>query len=281
MPARLPIAILLPHCGLDVPRELLGRVSLNACDLFNEADIYTDLIYDFRDEVACWLTFPYARAMIDVNRSTGHNHSRPGDGIVKTQTSYGIPVHHPGQAPGAELEHSLIDRYWRPWHQQLATLAADPRIRLVIDCHSMAATGPGHYDDPGARRPRACVANLGDHLAEPALGRRHPTAPPALARDFAAKLGRGLADLPTLAPASRDVGINTPFAGGWNIWAHAGKSVFGHPPQVWLMVEVSRGLYVGPQACDSPVRPPNRPLIDTLRARLWQAIIGLYEESGR
>lgn len=280
MPARLPIAILLPHCALDLPVELRERVSLSECDLFNEADIYTERIYDFRDEVASWLVFPYSRAVIDVNRSTGHHHNRPGDGIVKTQTSYGIPVHHPGRAPDPALERALIERYWRPWHQQLAALAADPHIRIVIDCHSMAAAGPGHYDDPGVCRPRACVANLGDPLAEPVPGRRRPTAPPALTRDFAAELGRGLADLPALAPVGGDVGINTPFAGGWDIWAHAGRAALGHPPQIWLMVEISRGLYIGPQACNSPVCPPNRPSIDTLRERLWQAIMALYKEIG-
>ncbi len=281
MAARLPIAILLPHSGLEVPREVRGRVALADHDLFNEADIYTDLIYDFRDEVERWVTFPYARAVIDVNRSTGHKHSRPGDGIVKTQTSYGIPVYHPGQTPDAALERRLIERYWRPWHQHLAALAANPQFRLVIDCHSMAAVGPGHYDDPGARRPRACVANLGDEQGEGIPGRHRPTAPPELVRSFAASLGRLLQDMPTLAPAGAPVGINTPFAGGWNIWAHTRTAPPERPSQVWLMVEVSRGLYVGPQSHNSPPQPPNLPQIAALRERLWQAITALHAEASR
>ncbi len=263
----LPIAILLPHCGLEVPPEVADRIALSESDIFHEADIYTDLIYDFRDRVRRCLTFPFARAILDVNRSNGNHHSRPGDGIVKTQTSYGVRVYRPGFEPDAALEGHLIDRYWRPWHQQLAALAADQSIKLVIDCHSMAAFGPRHYDDPGAARPRACIANLGNHTGE-AVGSRRLTAPPGLARAMAERLGDCLAGLPSLTPTGPSAAINQPFAGGWNIWAHGGKS------QPWLMIEVSRGLYVGAQNSRTPISPPRRHEIEMLRDSIWQAIAG-------
>lgn len=261
----LPIAILLPHSGMQIPPEVSGRIALSERDLFHEADIYTDLIYDYRDRVRHWLCFPYARAILDANRSNGHSHSRPGDGIVKTQTSYGARVYKPGAEPDAGLERRLIERYWQPWHQQLAALASDKTLELVIDCHSMAAYGPGHYDDPGAIRPRACVSNLGDENGE-AAGHRHLTAPPPLTRSLAHYLGECLADLPALTPASPAASVNQPFAGGWDIWAHGGKR------QPWLMVEISRGLYVGAQDAAAPVSPPRRHEIEVLRDRIWQAI---------
>ncbi|MBX7236955.1 MAG: N-formylglutamate amidohydrolase [Caldilineales bacterium] len=261
----LPIAILLPHAGLEIPPEVAGRLAIGEREVFHEADIYTEAIYDFRDRVRQWLAFPYARAIVDVNRSNGHHHTRPGDGIVKRKTSYGAKVYQPGAEPGAALEDRMIDRYWRPWHQQLAALAVDQEIKLVIDCHSMAAFGPGHYDDPDAIRPRACVANLGDGEGR-AVGHRHLTAPPALARALAGHLGDRLADLPALAPAGPAAALNRPFAGGWDIWAHGGKR------QPWLMIEISRGLYVGPQDAAAPTSPPRRREIELLRDRIWQAI---------
>ncbi len=270
----LPLAILLPHAGLAAPPELRDHLALSETDIFNEADAYTDLIYDFRDRVTHWLRFPYARALLDVNRSNGNNHSRPGDGIVKTQTSYGVRIYRPGCVPDHALEQHLIERYWRPWHQQLAALAADPRIKLVIDCHSMAAFGPGHYHDPGAVRPRACVANLGDRHAAP-LPDRRLSAPPALSRDLAHRLGDRLADLPVLAPTGSAIAINHPFAGGWNIWAHGGKR------QPWLMIEISRALYIGPQQANTPISPPRYHEIENLRDRIWQAIEATYDDVKR
>lgn len=265
MSAPLPIAILLPHAGLAVPPELVDRLALDEAALFHEADAYTDLIYDFRGRVARWLRFPYARALVDVNRSDSDNHTRPGDGIVKRQTSYGRPVYRPGCEPDPALERALIRRYWQPWHQQLAAIAADPAIRLVLDCHSMAAIGPDAYGDPGALRPRACVANLGDEQAEPVFW-RPVTAPPELTRQLAEAIGRALADLPALTPTGPAVAVNRPFAGGWNLWAHGGKA------QPWLMIEISRGLYIGAQHDRAPIVPPDGERIAVLRERLWAAI---------
>jgi formiminoglutamase len=270
----LPIAILLPHAGLETPPEVAGRLAIGEREIFHEADIYTEAIYDFRDRVRHWLAFPYARAVVDVNRSNGSHHTRPGDGIVKRKTSYGARVYRPGAEPDAGLENSLVERYWRPWHQQLAALAADDRVKLVIDCHSMAAAGPGHYHDPGAVRPRACVANLGDQEAE-AAGRRRLTAPPSLARALAAELGKRLAGLPALAPTGPAAALNQPFAGGWDIWAHGGKR------QPWLMIEISRGLYVGPQDASASISPPRRREIGDLRDAIWQAIEATWPRAGK
>lgn len=265
MSVLLPIAILLPHAGLAVPPELADRLALDEAALFHEADAYTDRIYDFRGRVVRWLRFPYARALVDVNRRDGQNHTRPGDGIIKTQTSYGRPIYRPGCEPDPELERLLIRRYWQPWHQQLAAIATDPTIRLVLDCHSMAASGPNAYDDPGAIRPRACVANLGDREAAAVPG-RPLTAPPALAQRLAQALGQALNDFPALTPTGPTVALNHPFAGGWNLWAHGGKA------QPWLMIEISRGLYIGAQNDSSPIVPPDEARIEALRETLWQAI---------
>ena len=56
--AKLPIAIVLPHAGLQIPPELTDRLALTPEQIFNEADAYTDLIYDFRDQVVHWACFP-------------------------------------------------------------------------------------------------------------------------------------------------------------------------------------------------------------------------------
>lgn len=277
MPTPLPIAIVLPHSGLAIPPEWSGRTQLSAAHLFNEADIYADQLFDFREQVLIWESFPYARALIDVNRpdddvTAAYPHLfRPGDGIIKRRTSYGQPVFLPGAEPDAALERQLIAAYWQTWQDRLAAIAADPRIRLVIDAHSMAAFGPSHYSDPAQARPRFELANLGDGAGEVEPLRGRTTAPAALLRHMAGRLAACAEALPTLTATGPATALNTPFWGGWDIWGHGGRR------QPWVMVEVSRALYVGPQSGETPPAPPRTDRIDAIRACLWTAIATAYE----
>lgn len=257
-----PIAIVNPHSGLAVPPELEGRLALTDVHIFNEADIYAERIYDYGDSVLHSVTFPIARAIIDVNRPDDPTRTRPGDGIVKRQTSYGAPVFLPGAEPDEKLERLLIDKYWRTWHEQLAAIAADPAVRLVIDAHTMAAAGPTTYGDPGERRPRIAVCNFGDHEGRP-FSETPLTAPPELMRQMARLLKRPFSQLTPLVETGPDVAINHPFKGGMDIAAHGGQQ------QPWVMVEISRAMYVGDQTGETAVSPPNEAAIEGLRQALW------------
>lgn len=270
--SRLPIAIINAHGALACPPELEGRHALTPEQVFNEADAYAGDLFDFHDDVLHWISFPYARCFLDVNRPNDNtlvDHPalwRAGDGIVKRQTSYGVPVFKPGQQPDAREEQALIDTHWRAWHAQLEAVANDPRVKLVFDCHSMAAHGPSHYSDPGALRPRAQVANLGDANAEVEALRGMLSAPAAMTREFSRLLGDAMARLDTLVSAGEPCRINAPFWGGWNVWGHGGTR------QPWLMIEINRALYVGAQHSDAPVRPPDHPRIAAIRDAIWGAI---------
>lgn len=264
MSEKLPVAIIIPHAGLEMPPELAGRVALMESHIFNEADIYADLLYDFRDRVLHWLSFPYARAVLDVNRDLEGN--LPGDGIVKWQTSYGERVYDAGDEPHGWLEQVLIERYWQSWHEQLATIAADERVKLVIDAHTMAGMGPTRYSDPAQVRPRLMVGNWGDERGEVDSVRQQLTAAPTLVRWWAARLGELMADVPALTPTAANYAINSPFYGGSDLLLHGGKQ------QPWMMVEISRALYVGHQSGDTPATPPNMNQIQMIRERLWQGI---------
>jgi formiminoglutamase len=264
---RLPIALVMPHGGLAVPPELDGRIALTPTQIFNEADLYVEQLFDFRDRVLYWETFPYARAILDLNRPADSAlHHRLGDGVVKRQTSYGDPVFHPRLEPEPALENYLIHHYWQPWHDRLTAIERDERVKLVIDCHSMAAIGPDMYDDPAAIRPFAQVANLGDHRGELYASRPRLSAAPEVARALAAALQAALLDLLPLVPAEPDVPLNRPFWGGWNLWAHGGV----HQP--WLMIEMNRALYIGAQTAHTRMVPPDEARIALLRERIWQAI---------
>ncbi len=270
---KLPIAIIIPHAALDVPPEFEGRLALDEKHIFNEADVYTDLIFDFRDRVTHWLRFPYARTLIDVNRPDDPGMlKRVGDGIIKDVTSYGQTIFKPGQHPDLAEEEELVHRYWQPWHEQLADIADDPDIKLVIDAHSMAARGPRKYDPLEKIRPRACVSNLGDRAGNP-NGFPGVTMPVEPLRFLGREVGQRFARLGTLCRAG-DPGpvlINDPYRGGWDLTAHGLVS-----RQPWAMIEVSRSMYIGPQTEDSPTHPPHMDIIGQLREALWEAIEALY-----
>ena len=263
----LPIAIVIPHGGLAIPPELQGHILLTEEQIFNEADVYVDAIYDFRERVLHWVSFPYARALIDVNRPAENaQHHRPGDGVVKRQTSYGAPVFAQGKEPDPEFEQKLIQQYWQPWHDQLARIASDDRVKLVLDCHSMAAIGPSTYDDPSQIRPRITASNLGDAKGNATSINPTLSASAELTRSLADELGMALATISDLAPTEAQSAVNTPFWGGVNIAMHGGKL------QPWVMLELNRGLYIGAQTGDSPVVPPDTTLFATIREQIWSAI---------
>jgi N-formylglutamate deformylase len=267
MTAKLPIAIIVPHGGLAIPPELEGRIALTPEQIFNEADAYVDEIFNYQDRVLHWLNFPYARGILDVNRPDDASlHHRLGDGAVKTISSYGVPIFYEHQEPDVGLVNTLIARHWRPWHEKLTTIVADSAVKLIVDCHSMAAEGPTAYDDPASLRPRVSSSNLGDERGEPRESWGHITAPPAATRYFGERLGELLADIPDLAEPGAAYAINSPYLGGW------GMRLYGGAYKPWLMVELSRGLYIGKQESDSPIVPPNHHLLKDIGDRVWQAI---------
>ncbi|MCB8944823.1 MAG: N-formylglutamate amidohydrolase, partial [Ardenticatenaceae bacterium] len=219
-------------------------------------------------QVLHWVNFPYARAVLDMNRLDDPARTRPGDGIVKWQTSYGDPVYLPGQQPDEVEERMLIGRYWQAWHEQLAAIAADERVKLVIDAHSMAAVGPSLYGDPGVLRPCVDVANLGDERGEMSEERGAISAPAALAQKLAAVLGQGVGRLAAWAETGEDWALNRPFWGGADLWLH------GRLPQTqpWLMVEINRALYIGKQDGNTPIVPPDEERIAALREAVWRGL---------
>lgn len=269
----LPIAIVSPHGGLGIPEELQGRVALTPEQIFNDADAYIDDMFDFREHVLYFETFPYGRCILDLNRPDDPTlHHRKGDGVVKRRTSYGDPVYFENAAPDAELEQALIEKYWRPWHAKLDQIARDERVKVVIDCHSMAGTGPAKYDDPYKLRPRISVSNMGDINGSFRPKWNAVTAPAELTCWFAQELGCLVADIEPLVATAEISAVNTPYWGGWDIWAHGGKF------QPWLMIEISRALYIGHQTADSKIVPPDKERIQMLRSRIWQGLKRLVQK---
>ena len=203
----LPIAISVPHAGLDVPEHLAPKCQLTPEQVAADGDVGAAEIYTLKPHVRKFATTKVARAVLDMNRATDDVRK---DGIVKTHTCWDEPI---WREPLSDDEvQALINDHWRPYHQELAAFAGT--VKLAVDCHTMAAAGPPVGPDAGQRRPLVC---LGDGAGT------------ACPRHWIEELQRCF-----LRYFGDDVTINKPFSGGYVTRHHGGKT------QPWVQVELSR-----------------------------------------
>jgi formiminoglutamase len=141
--------------------------------------------------------------------------------VIKSATCYGARIYHAGAEPDDELVTELLERYYYPYHTALKRAATDPRVKLALDCHSMAAEAPLIAPDRGGRRPLFCLGNA-DGLTCP--------------NDLLKNLRRVFAD--AFDCELNDVRLNHPFKGSFMTRSHARGKV------LWAQVEMNRSLYL-------------------------------------
>ena len=248
----LPLLISVPHGGDGVPAEVAGRVAISDDDLFDDGDAFTRDIYDVRDDVISWFGASIARAFVDLNRAPDDRPPANPDGVVKTATCYARPIYRAGAELTESLTEELLEAHYVPYHQQLEQAAADPRLRLALDCHSMAATPPEVAPDdaaPEAERPLFCLSN-GDGQ----------TAPQALMLELRAALAAAF------SCAAEAIRLNDPFRGGHITRAHGGGSL------PWIQVEMNRSLYLAEPWFDRRTRTLDPARSEDLRTRFLAAL---------
>jgi formiminoglutamase len=192
-------------------------------------------IYAFDDAVAAFATTDVARAIVDLNRA---EHDRRKDGVVKTHTCWDVPVY---QAPlPTPIVETLLAKYHRPYHRRLAA-AAEPAIRLAIDCHTMAAVGPPVAPDPGVERPWVCLGNADGTCPE----------------EWVEGLKRCLEQV--FGPR---VTINEPFRGGYITRTHAAE-------MPWVQLELSRAPFATNTAKRDGVLSALRAWVEQVAEQGW------------
>ena len=228
----------IPHGGTRAPPELAGRIAASPADILDDSDAFTAQIYGLRRgvDVEEVVAAGIARAFVDPNRPPEESGPGHPDGAVKSETCFGAALYRPGAGPGAGLAAGLIARHHGGYHSALRAALSNPRLRLCVDCHSMAAEAPPRSspDAAGTPRPAFCLSDAGGAACpRPVIER--------LAACVASSIGlrRG------------DVRINDPFAGGYIVRTYgaggggAGASGRRVP---WVQIEMSRSLYLdGPQ----------------------------------
>lgn len=208
---RLPLIVSVPHAGLTIPEEVRDYCALTPEQILADSDEGAAQIYDLKSEAATYVTSSIARAIVDLNRA---ENDRRRDGIVKTHTCYGVPVYR--RPLGEDLVETLLERYYRPYHQRLSEAAGS--AKLGVDCHTMAAVGPPSATDAGYERPAICLSN--------AFG----TCP----QDWFARLVECFEK-----SFDCEVSVDHPFKGG-----HIARSHSRELP--WVQIELSRAPFLEP-----------------------------------
>jgi N-formylglutamate deformylase len=100
------------------------------------------------------LAATHSRYVIDLNRAPDDRALYPSmrhTGLVPTETFDGMPLYGPGDSPDPAEVAERHERYWRPYHAQLAAALAAIRQRhgcvVLFDCHSIRSVVPRYAAD--------------------------------------------------------------------------------------------------------------------------------------
>lgn len=263
---RKPVAVSIPHGGWKVAEEIRDIWALSAKDAFHDGDPYTNRIYDFSGRVKDQIVMEYYRAVVDLNRAPDDIAPENPDGVIKSHTCWKVPVYKTDRLPDEDLKRALLEKYYFPYHGWLAETVADPDVRLLIDCHSMAALSPPIEEDEGTVRPLICLGNLGDEYGEIESVFNRVTCEPELIRFMADEFRIVLQheEVEVSPPAAAT--MNVPFNGGYITRNYGGKGV----PVV--QIEMSRALYLTGRDFDKDRLTVQERRIKDLNEKVWKVI---------
>jgi N-formylglutamate deformylase len=159
---KLPVLIIIPHGGSKIPEELSGYEQLIDFDLLHESDACANEIFSFRDETIALVDTYISRLFVDMDRDPLGIPRLEGDGVTKKRTSQGSSVFGDGLFPDEIALAAMVRRYHVPFHDTVAKVLRTGDIRLILDCHTMMAVGPGGAPDSGMPRPLVSVQNTVD-----------------------------------------------------------------------------------------------------------------------
>ncbi|MDO6731549.1 N-formylglutamate amidohydrolase [Marinovum sp. 2_MG-2023] len=236
-----PVVFASPHSGRDYPWSFLRRTVLDEHVIRTSEDAYVDRLFECGPQFgAPFLCAGAPRAFVDLNRAAeeldpaliegarkpGHNpRVMSGLGVIPRVVAGGRNIYR-GKLTMAEAE-GRIDRYWRPYHQQVQTLLTEAHERfgeaVLVDCHSMPHEALEPIARSGARRPEVVIGDRFGASASEEIVERIEMA---------------------FVAAGLVVVRNAPFAGAY-ITQHYGRP---SRQQHAIQIEIDRSLYMNEQA---------------------------------
>jgi len=149
----IPLLVSMPHVGTDIPDEIAARLG-PAAQSRADTDWHLVPLYGFLQEMgASTLSARWSRYAIDLNRPRENTNLYPGQdttGLCPVDTFHREALYLPGQEPDEAEVQRRLQRYWKPYHEQLqAELERMLKIhgRVVLwDAHSIASVVPRFFD---------------------------------------------------------------------------------------------------------------------------------------
>ena len=160
MDKKLPILIIIPHGGYNVPDELSGYEKINDFDIFFEADTCANQIFSFENRVAAKLDTRISKLFIDLDRPFSDIPPQTENGVIKKRTLSGKKIFKDDIFPDEIAISNLLRRYYFPFHETVDKILKTGDIKLIIECHTMNAVAPERADDAGNPRPLCSVQNI-------------------------------------------------------------------------------------------------------------------------
>lgn len=147
-----PLLISVPHDGIHVPPDILGRMTPEGAVLA-DTDWHVAELYGFARELgANMLVANYSRYVVDLNRPATDEALYEGQvatGLCPQQTFAGEDIYRSAPADDAEVA-ERVAKFWRPYHDRIAqtldTLREEFGYALLWDAHSIASEVPRLFD---------------------------------------------------------------------------------------------------------------------------------------
>lgn len=148
-----PLLVSIPHLGTVLPDEFVGVYNAVGGTVA-DTDWHLDRLYDFvLERDATVLSATVSRFVIDLNRPSNGASLYPGQtttGLCPLETFHGEPIYQIGREPNADEIQRRVERFWRPYHEQLAAQIARIKAKhgyvLLWEAHSINSELPRLFD---------------------------------------------------------------------------------------------------------------------------------------
>jgi N-formylglutamate deformylase len=143
----------MPHAGTDIPDEVAGSLAPCARALA-DTDWHLPRLYEFAEAMGVsTISARWSRYLIDLNRPPENTNLYPGmdtTGLCPVDTFGRESLYLPGKAPDQVEVQRRLQRYWRPYHNQLRAeldrLLALHGSVVLWDAHSIASRVPRFFE---------------------------------------------------------------------------------------------------------------------------------------
>jgi N-formylglutamate amidohydrolase len=148
---RFPVLILIPHGGSRIPEEFSEISHPDDIDIVFSSDAGANEIFSVSD--CPIMTTNILPLYTDLDRPSIDLPPGSSDGVIKTRTALGENLFDDNALPDYVAITGILKRYYFPYYQTVKKILATGEIRLVIECHTVAAAGSPSDDDADVPRP--------------------------------------------------------------------------------------------------------------------------------